>query len=93
MMNIKFTFKGALILFAGTFLINIFIPQLLVAINVSYDHAVILANTFLSSAVVTFVLTRIDGQNQGRNHTLKVYGLVSILFLVVSTLWMSGIFV
>lgn len=92
-MNIKFTFKGALILFAGTFLINIFVPKALVALNLSYDHAVILANTLLSSAVVTFVITRIDGEYKGRNHALKVYGLVSVLFLIVSTLWMSGIFV
>lgn len=92
-MNIKFTFKGAMTLVLGVFAINFITPFVTSLLGVEANTGVVVANTFLSAAVVTFTITKIDGTYQGPRHTIRLYAFIAFLFFVISSLWVSGIIV
>lgn len=92
-MNIKFTFKGSIILVVGVYLLNFLMPAILSLFQVPHDIAMVITNTIFSSALVTYVVTRVDGYIDDRKKIIKVYILIMILFFVVTTLWMRGVFI
>lgn len=92
-MNFKFTFKGAITLVFGIYTINFVTPWLSTLIGIDANTGVVVANTFLSAAVVTLVLTKIDGQYKGPRHTIRLYAFIAFLFFVITSLWVSGIII
>ncbi len=90
-MDIKFSFKGALILVLGIYIVNFLAPLTSNLLNLDQGNVVVIANTFISAAVVTFILTRVDGPYKGVRHAIRLYAFIALMFFVLTSLWVSGI--
>ncbi|MBS4536891.1 hypothetical protein GOQ27_00360 [Clostridium sp. D2Q-11] len=90
---VKISIKGAILIMLGIGFINLLLVNFIARLGFNEDILMIIFNTFLSSGIVAYVLTFVDGNSKDKNLFRTRYIKFAILFGVTAYLWTRGIFI